>query len=482
MQNNNADIRTQNMNISSVLRDVWNQKVTIIMLSVAIGLIAGMLSFMMYRPQYTSRATLFVTVPGISNVYQEITQSTQTAPMFTQILNSNVLKSKVAKEIGMENFVGTASVTNVSDTNLLQVTVTSNSAETSFREIESILKNYDKVSEFVLDKVVLQPLEKPSVPSRPDNPFHLWKTIIKFWLLALAALMALFGFFSYTKDTIRVEADVENKLDTKLILSIPHENKYKTLKSRLQKKKTGLLVSDPGVSFTYTEAMDRLSRRVRSQMDSRGAKILLVSSVTENEGKTTVAANLGMEFAMQGYKVILVDCDMRKPAQQMLLGMENEEFSGLSEFLADPDNTSNIVHSVNDSSLYCILNRPSGMTYDMSDVFGALNRLFEVLVDHADYIILDSAPTAAVSDAEVLMDLADASLLVVRQHRVEAKNINDTIDILNGEDNKLLGCVLNDVYISSILDVGTGNSYYSRYGKYGKYGKYGYGGRYGRKA
>lgn len=479
MQTNSSDIRSQNMNLSSVIRDVWSQRVSIVLLSVALGLIAGMLSFLMYRPQYTSRATMFVTVPGITNVYQEITQSTQAAPMFTQILNSNVLKSKVAKEIGLDDFVGTATANNVSDTNLLQISVTTGSAETSFREIQSILNNYDKVSDFVLDKVVLQPLEKPQVASAPDNPFHLWKTILKFALLAFIALTALLGFFSFSRDTIRMDADVENKLDTKLLLSIPHENKYKTLKSWIQKKKTGLLVTDPGVSFTYTESMDRLSRRIRSQMEKNGDKVLLVSSVTENEGKTTVAANIALELAMQGFKVILVDCDMRKPAQHKILGMENETYSGLAEFLADPDHTSSIVHPVNDTRLYAILNRPSGMSYDMANVFNALNRLFGVLRDHCDYIILDSAPTSVVSDAEILVDLADTTVLVVRQHRVEAKNINDTVDILNGDSEKLLGCVLNDVYISSILNTGQGDYYstkYGRYGKYGKYGRYKYGG------
>ena len=136
----------------------------------------------------------------------------------------------------MDSFVGTATANNVSDTNLLQISVTTGSAETSFREIQSILNNYDKVSEYVLDKVVLQALEKPRVPDTPDNPFNLWKTILKFALLAFVALVGLLGFYSFSRDTIRLESDVERKLDTKLLLGIPHENKYKTIKSRLEKK------------------------------------------------------------------------------------------------------------------------------------------------------------------------------------------------------------------------------------------------------
>ena len=101
-----------------------------------------------------------------------------------------------------------------------------------------------------------------------------------------------------------------------------------------------------------------------------------------------------------------------------------------------------------------------------------------------DYVILDLPPMAAVSDAEGMMELADASLLVVRQNAAETPAINKAIAALAAGKAKLLGCVLNNVYSSRLTSgqsYGYGNRYGGRYGRYGHYGHYGHYGRYGAK-
>jgi Mrp family chromosome partitioning ATPase len=86
---------------------------------------------------------------------------------------------------------------------------------------------------------------------------------------------------------------------------------------------------------------------------------------------------------------------------------------------------------------------------------------------------------ALVSDAEGMMELADASVLVVRQNKAKAGGINRAIATLEGGNAKLLGCVLNDVYATGLSGDGYGYGYGYGYGRYGRYGKYGYYGKYG---
>ena len=111
-----------------------------------------------------------------------------------------------------------------------------------------------------------------------------------------------------------------------------------------------------------------------------------------------------------------------------------------------------------------------------------LARVIAEARERFDYVVIDSPPLGYFSDSEVLSDLADGTLLVVRQDLVPAAEINDAIDALRACRAEFLGCILNDMqHLSSRLSGGRyayGYGYgYGKYGKYGygKYGKYGYG-------
>ena len=111
---------------------------------------------------------------------------------------------------------------------------------------------------------------------------------------------------------------------------------------------------------------------------------------------------------------------------------------------------------------------------------GLFSRVLDYLKKNLDYIIIDSSPMALVADTEEMMNMVDAALLVVRQHMASVRDINDAIDVLNGRNMKLLGCVFNDAGGES-FSMGHG---YGGYGGYGNYGRksYGYGYAYEQKA
>jgi Mrp family chromosome partitioning ATPase len=96
-----------------------------------------------------------------------------------------------------------------------------------------------------------------------------------------------------------------------------------------------------------------------------------------------------------------------------------------------------------------------------------------------DFVVIDLPPMAIVPDPEAVMEFVDGSLLVVRQNRVNAADLNRAIGDLQRGKAKMLGCVLNNVHSTQLLSgegYGTG---YGRYGAYGRYGRYGKYGRYG---
>lgn len=475
----NVKNRTGNrFDFHGVFRDVSKQWFSILLIGLSAALLTFVIVSILYKPNYTTKTALFVTGAGKSNVYNDVYNSSQVASKFTEIINSNVLQNKVAKEIGQKGFIGTATAENIKDTNILEVRVTAPTAEISFQEMKSILENYGSVSDYVLSGIVLKVLDPPRVPTSPDNP----KDAMKLALLAFFGVIIAFSFglglLSFRRDTIRAEKDIENKLDTTLLASIPHEKAAKTTKDRMNRENKYILVTDPTTSFSYVESMDKLARRTKTKMDERGARTLLISSVMQNEGKSTVAANLALSMAKQGVRVILMDCDLRKPSQYKILGMEKEEFSSFGECLRDQKNLTGIIRSLKGTELLAVLNKTvldNSTELITSDSF---KELLNLLKKHVDYIIIDSSPTAMVADAEELAVLVDATVLVVKQNGVEAMNINDTIDSLNASGDKLIGCVFNDVHPETGSGVLSSIGYYGNYSSkaYG-YGKYARGGQ-----
>ena len=95
-----------------------------------------------------------------------------------------------------------------------------------------------------------------------------------------------------------------------------------------------------------------------------------------------------------------------------------------------------------------------------------------------DYVVIDMPPMSAATDAEFVMDMVDATLLVVRQNFAAAPSLNRAISVLQSGSARHLGCVLNNVYTTYIT---SGEGYAAGYGRYGSYGKYGKYGRYASK-
>jgi len=311
------------INYYSIFKDIARQWLTILLITVSVGLLTHVVMSYQYDPVYATKTTLVVTRIGAdNNAYQNLRSASDSAKRFTQILNSSILRKKVAEEIGLSSFHGSARAENISNSNLLVVTVRAESPSVSFREMKSILENYSIVSREMMGDIHLTVLEQPEVPTKPEVALDTRKRVIQASVIALVLMMLILGFFSAMRDTIRSNKDVELKLDARLLATIYHEKKYKNF-LRFRKSKKGILITDLTTSFRYVETIRKLASRVINVMDERGAKTLLVTSIMENEGKTTVAANLALAMSQQRKKVLIIDADFRKPALYLVFNMKD---------------------------------------------------------------------------------------------------------------------------------------------------------------
>ncbi|MCI5699672.1 MAG: polysaccharide biosynthesis tyrosine autokinase [Lachnospiraceae bacterium] len=473
MENRLSDILDKQIDIFSIVKDVLRQWWVILLMSVSVALFTELWVNMTYEPEYTVRSTFVVTTKKINrDLYQDLNTAKEMAEQFSYILESNILKRKVAEDLGLEKFTAATTVNVLSETNLMELTVTSGSAMESYRVLRSIMNNYNSVSDYVIENVILEVIQPPTIPDGPSNSLNTRESMKQAFLIAAAVMTALFALLSYSKDTVKNEREVSKKIDAKFLGSICHETKVKSLRSLKNAKSASLLIRNPMCTFRFVESNKNVASRIRNQMNRNGFKTLLVTSVMENEGKSTVAANVALALAQENKNVLLMDCDFRKPAQYKIFSADKDDIVNFPEILEKKKGLGNLVKRQEKTSLYTVFNSTPSAGMEQLLETGTLQIILDFFRQKMDYIILDASPMGLVSDAEELAYLVDATLLVVRQDRVLASDINDTIDVLNRSRGKVLGCVFNDV-VTGLAE---------RIGSYGYGDGYRYGGRYGKQA
>ena len=181
------------INMYSILVDLWNNLLGMVLISLACGMLMHMALYSKYTPMYKTTATMVITNSGVdNNVYNNLYSASTTAKKFSQLLNSSALQRIVAKEIGLDGFQGTAVATSVENANLMEMTVTASSPEICFKEARAILDNYSIVSEDLLGGINLTVLQSPRVPTEVANPIFTQRRVAQTVLAVFLSLVIIF--------------------------------------------------------------------------------------------------------------------------------------------------------------------------------------------------------------------------------------------------------------------------------------------------
>jgi capsular exopolysaccharide synthesis family protein len=200
-------------------------------------------------------------------------------------------------------------------------------------------------------------------------------------------------------------------------------------------------------------------------------KVVLLTSSIPDEGKTTLATNLGFAFA-QVKKTLLVEADMRRPKLARILGHERNR-PGLAELVAQGLPLGECVYQVPDSGLHVLqAGRVPLNPLELISSAG-MELAIERLKEEYEVIVVDSPPVQLVSDAVMLSQLVTSVLFVVRADSTPYPVARHALSRLQRADAPVLGVVLNQI------DLEKADNYYGEYSGYGNryYRKYGYYGR-----
>jgi succinoglycan biosynthesis transport protein ExoP len=323
---------------------------------------------------------------------------------------------------------------------------------------------------------VVDPALAPASPSRPQKA----RNILLAFLVGLVGGIGLAIFREYLDNTVKSPDDVEALTGLPSLAVVPslpgltgHHNRL----SKAGREAAAQNASGPRVELlSYIQPKSQISEAFRalrtslllSQAD-HPPQVILVTSALPREGKTTAAVNLAVTLAQLGDRTLLMDSDLRKPGIRRALNLTGGKDVGLSSYLAGVSTLDEVTVPHPAISNLCALTTgpvppsPADLlsSHRMREAIAELRRRFK-------FIVIDSPPIMAATDAVILSALTDGVLLVVRSGETPKEAFTRTRDLLAAVKCRLLGVVLNAV------DSSAPDYYYSyRYYPYA-YG-YGYG-------
>jgi capsular exopolysaccharide synthesis family protein len=500
LQNEEVEIDLRRV-VGAVLGKAW----LIVLVSILGAAIALAVTMFLITPLYKSSAMFYVNNNNISVGSTSVSISSSDIVASKNLVDSYIVILKTRESLTdvidyagvdrsyseMKDMITAASV---NDTEIFQVEVTSPDPEEAERIASAIAYILPKRISSIIEGTSAKIVDSAVVPSKPSSPSYTKNTMIGFVLgfVLTVGLIALREIFDIT---IRTEDDVTQVCKHPVLAAVPDmasagkggKYEYSYDRSGQKKKKTTTthgkqpILLGKDISFAASEAYKLLRTKLQFSFadETNNSRIIGLSSALSGEGKSLSAINLAYSLSQLDKKVILIDCDMRRPTLAEKLGVLKKP--GLSNYLTGQSDLEGLLQYCNlpgDETAFHVItageNPPNPIellsSTRMQKVLNGLRKIY-------DYIILDLPPVGEVSDAMAVAKETDGMLLVVRQNYCNRPVLIDAVRQFEFIDSKILGVVYN------CASENNGHYYKYRKGYYKKYyNRYGYGREYQKSA
>ncbi len=439
----------------------------IVFIPLVVAIITLLYSSYLVTPLYSASTKLMIlrTTDAREIYWQDIQTSRQLVETYREIaLSRSVMTLAVEKgdlPYSAEGLQGRINVEGVRDTEIINLTATDPDPELA-RDLANVV-----AAAFMEEVVEIMNIENVRVvdaavtPGGPVSP-RTGRDVSIAFLVAFMGAVGLAFLLNYLDQTIKEPAEAQNLLNLPVIGVLP-EVEGRTL----------FAASDP--RSPPAEALRTMRTNIQYSSVDKPIKHILVTGANPACGKSTVAANLAVTMARSGVSVLLVDADLRRPSQHNIFEIKSEP--GLSNLIFKEDLAlSEVMHKSAHNNLRVIPSGPIPPYPAEMLASGRMKKLNNLFAEKFEYVIYDSPPVIAVTDAALLSKFSDGILLVLDYGRVTRDEAVEALEQLQKVQANVIGTVINGMPHSKAYYNGY-NYYYGtsrseRHKKRGGLGKY----------
>lgn len=429
---------------AAALLHVLRRRFFPLLLCVLVGAVGALVVNRTTDPVYQSTSQVFVNIPtasSIQNSFQGVQVVSDLLPSYAEIASSRTVVAKVKERLSLPDSVE-ALRARISAKPLPQKLILEISANDSdpvrARSIanSTTLALADAVAELEKSRtpstaVQLQVID-PAVRGHQTAPRTTYNVVLGL-LVGLVAGLVLALALEALDRSVKTGAQTEAATHAPVLGVVP--------RMRRSGSQLAVLDNDP-----VAENYRTLRTSVTYANPDHPVRVIMVTSASSQEGKTTTAVNLAIALAQSGERTVLVDADLRRPNVAQMLGIEGAV--GVTSVLTRSADLGGALQTWRDDLLVL----PAGaLPPNPSEMVGsqAMSKLISELDAFADTIVIDAPPVLPVTDAVVLSTQVDGVILVVRAGKTQRGQAAEARRRLDGVDAPVIGSVLNGVKRSS---------------------------------
>lgn len=442
---------------------IFKKRLVLIIGLTVLGLaLSAVVSLFVLKPEYETFTTLMV---GKPKSYQtntsgldinDITLNQKLVHTYGELVKSRLVADEVIRNLNLdmayEEFQNKVTVNLVNDTEIIKIQVRDRDPELAVQIANEVSDEFMGVVKSKMKVENIQIIDKAPLSRNPVSPRKMLNIAIGTVLGFMIGVFATFV-LEYLDNTYKTPEDIEKGLHLPVLGAIPE------ITSRGRET---IVRTNP--KSPISEAFRTMRTNIQFTNIDKEMRLLAVTSSAPSEGKSTITSNLAISLSQEDKKVLLVDCDLRKPKMHKIFSVLNTQ--GLTSILMGANTIEDtVLRSPHIDGLSIITSGP--VPPNPSELLNSkkMKEFLDRVKEDYDMVILDTPPIGPVTDSAVVSTLVDGTLLVIKAGETEIEKVDYAKELLDKVNANIVGAVLNNIPMKN----GKGGygymEYYSYYGE-----------------